>query len=145
MAPAGGAPGRARPGTAEAVRRRPSHGAEQLALSLFQPTTPKLIPAAGYARRVTASMLRWLGPPHALSFDEAWERTMLDLPAPIGWRGRSDENEASPVLFLRERLLLAWEDEEAVSFGYGDLAALVDYTSVAARAGARGEKASMVA
>ncbi|WCB94451.1 hypothetical protein DSM104299_03188 [Baekduia alba] len=116
------------------------HGGEQLALTLFAPT--KLIAADGYARRVTASMLRWLGPPHALSFEQAWEHTMHDLPAPIGWRGAGARDKASPVLFLRARLKLAWEDEEAVDFGYADLASLVDHTRVA-RAGS--SRASVVA
>jgi hypothetical protein len=125
------------------MRRRPTRGGEQLVLSLFAPTTAA-IPAAGYGRRVTASMLRWLGPPHALSFEEAWDRTMAELPAPIGWRGSGRRSETSPVAFLRERLLLAWEDDEAVSFGYEDLAALVDHTRGAARAGGA-NRASVVA
>lgn len=114
------------------MRRRPTHGADQLALTLFKPTV--LIPAAGYAERVTASMLRWLGPPHALSFEEAWEHTMLDLPAPIGWRGAGAADKASPVLFLRARLRLAWEDDEAVNFTRDDLAAVFDHQAVAKRA-----------
>lgn len=114
------------------MRRRGGPGAGQLALTLFR--SSKVVAVAGYPERVTSSMLRWLGPPHALSFDEAWERTMLDLPAPIGWRGSGRRGEQSPVLFLRDRLLLAWEDDEAVMFSRDDLAAIFDHSAVAARA-----------
>lgn len=128
------------------MRRRAARGGEFLQRSLFEVTEPaKVIEVAGYPQRVTSSMLRWLGPPHALSFEEAWDRTMLDLPAPIGWRGSGRRGETSPVVFLRERLLLAWEDDTAIAFARDDLAALFDYSAVAARAGRGLERANVIA
>jgi hypothetical protein len=118
------------------VRRRPPRGADALQQSLFAQTAPtESIPVAGYPRRVTESVLRLLGPPLALSFDEAWRETMRIMPAPIGWRGSGRRGEQSPVEFLRARLLLAWEDDDAINFGRDDLASIFDYSAVAARAG----------
>jgi hypothetical protein len=126
------------------MRRRSAKGMEVLQGSLFTSTAPAVsVPVAGYPRRVTDSMLRWLGPPHALSFDEAWERTMVELPAPIGWRGSGEPGEQSPVLFLRDRLLRAWEDDEALGFDRDDLAALFDF-STAARRGSSGARPARV-
>jgi hypothetical protein len=128
------------------MRRRPTRGGRELQASLFAATAPmRTIPAAGYARRVTDRLLELLGPPHALSFDEAWARIMLETPAPIGWRGSGRRGEQAPVDFLRERLLAAWEDDEAVAFSRDDLASIFDRSGPALRAGGRRPGARHVA
>jgi hypothetical protein len=120
------------------VRRRPARGGAVLQRSLFEATEPRpVVRAAGYAGRVTDRLLELLGPPLALSFDEAWARIMVEMPAPIGWRGSGEPGDQAPVDFLRERLLLAWEDEDAIDFTRDDLASIFDYSAPATKSSPR--------
>lgn len=103
--------------------------------SLFAASAPRRVePAAGYGRRVTDRMLVLLGAPHAMEFEQAWRRTLEEMPAPIGWRGSGRRGEQSPVEFLHDRLALAWYDDDALELDIADLSVLFDGSASARHA-----------